>query len=224
MASIGKLIYDNPLQQATDVRGWVAEGGINQSFQEGLILASSKDASFGDHAHFTYWLPEVFPKNLQIEWEFLPIAEPGLCMMFFSALGKNGESIFNENLAKRDGFYPQYHSGDLNAYHISYFRHKHPGERAFRTCNLRKSAGFHFITQGGDPLPDVKDATDFYQMKIMKRNGLIQFYINDLAIFSWQDDGQEFGPVLEKGYIGLRQMAPMVAKYRNLKIYDLDQR
>lgn len=217
------LIYQNPLTKESDISDWVKEGEIKTSFSEGLILENGASSELGDHAHFTYWLPEKFPKNIKITWDFFPIREPGLCMMFFSALGKNGEGIFSDTLAKRDGFYPQYHSGDINCYHISYFRHKHPEERAFRTCNLRKSAGFHFITQGGDPLPPVSDAIEDYHMSISNYEGKIIFTINDLEIFSYEDDGKAFGPVLEEGFIGFRQMAPMKARYRNLEVYTLKE-
>ncbi len=218
---VEKIIYTNPLMQPTDISNWKAEGEIKVTFEEGLILENGAPEELGDYAHFTYWLPEKFPSNIKIKWKFLPIREPGLCMTFFSALGKNKESIFDPQLNKRNGYYPQYHSGDINAYHISYFRHKYPSELAFRTCNLRKSSGFHFITQGGDPLPPAEEALDFYEIQIEKYGGKISFSINNLLIFEWQDDGEAFGPVLEEGFIGFRQMAPMKAKYRNLVISEL---
>lgn len=215
-----RLIYENYLRSKEDVSDWIIEGEVLQSFDQGLILENAAPESLGDHAHFTMWLPECFPDNLLIEWEFKPLREPGLCMLFFSALAKSGESIFSSELAKRDGYYPQYHSGDINAYHISYFRHKYESERAFRTCNLRKSAGFHFITQGADPLPPVEDVIDAYRMSVDKFQGKIRFSINDLLIFEWQDDGTSFGPILTTGAIGFRQMAPMKARYANLKVYE----
>lgn len=214
------LIYERPLLTEKDIEDWVKEGNVLTSFDNGLVLENGDPESLGDHAHWTYWIPEEFPENIEINWEFLPLREPGLCMMFFCAKGKSGESLFDEKLARRDGYYPQYHSGDINTYHISYFRHKLASERAFRTCNLRKSAGFHFITQGGDPLPPTEDATDFYRLSIQKEKGKITFYINDLLILSWKDDGEKFGPALGRGFIGFRQMAPMKAKYRNLQIYE----
>ncbi|AVM69325.1 DUF1961 domain-containing protein [Lachnospiraceae bacterium oral taxon 500] len=217
-----KEIYFNSLCQKNAIQDWVAEGNILiEENEAGIILANGDDESLGDHAHWTIWLPQKFPDNLQIEWEFFPLREPGLCMTFFSALGRRGESIFDESLAKRTGYYPQYHSGDINAYHISYFRHKYESERQFRTCNLRKSYGFHFAHQGADPLPPTEDAREFFRMKIVKDGNQISFSINDLDIFCWTDDGETFGPVLKEGYIGFRQMAPMKAQYRNLKISQI---
>lgn len=215
-----KLIYKNTLDQPSCIKGWVAEGKIKSSFSEGLILENGLPEDLGDHAHWTYWLPEHFPENIKIEWKFKPLREPGLCMIFFAAEGKNGESIFSEQLKKRTGYYPQYHHGDFNAYHISYFRHKYESERAFRTCNLRKSYGFHFEAQGADPLPPVEDAVGFYDIKVEKFNQQISFFINDLKIFEWKDTG-EHGEALKGGKIGFRQMAPMKAEYKDLKVYEL---
>lgn len=220
-----KRIYENPLVSKASISDWIQEGVIEiNETEEGLKFSNGTPEEKGDFAHWTIWLPEKFPNNVIIEWEFKPVREPGLCMVFFSALGKNGESIFNEKLTKRNGYYPHYHSGDINTYHISYFRHKYESERAFRTCNLRKSAGFHFVSQGADPLPPTEDAIDFYKIKVVKFESKISFYINELLIFDWVDNGKDFGPVLEEGYIGFRQMAPMSAIYRNLKISEIIKR
>lgn len=217
-----KKIYMNSLANFADSEDWVAEGHIKKSVTElGTVLSNADSLEMGDHANWTYWLPEDFPSDIRIEWDFKPLREPGLCMIFFSAEGRQGESLFDPSLLPRDGNYPQYHSGDINAYHISYFRHKQESERSFRTCNLRKSFGFNFAVQGADPLPPVEDVHGFYHIVMSKFHGMISFTINNLKIFEWQDDGKEFGPVLGSGKIGFRQMAPMKAAYKNLEVYEL---
>ena len=40
-------------------------------------------------------------------------------------------------------------------------------------------------------------------------------------MFSWQDDGEEYGAVLGGGKIGFRQMAPLIGEYSDLKVYEL---
>ena len=144
--------------------------------------------------------------------------------MCFSAMGCNGEDLFDPSLAPRDGQYNLYHSGDINAYHISYFRRKWEDERGFHPCNLRKSKGFHLVAQGADPIPDCADALESYHIRITKNKGRIDFAINDLTVFSWQDDGKEYGPVLGGGKIGFRQMAPMIGEYSDLKVYALNNK
>ena len=65
------------------------------------------------------------------------------------------------------------------------------------------------------------DAFESYHIKLVKKDGKIDFIINDLPVFSWQDDGKEYGPVLGGGKIGFRQMAPMIGEYSNLKVYSI---
>ncbi|GAF64832.1 hypothetical protein BTS2_1728 [Bacillus sp. TS-2] len=216
----GECLYENSLQSVDDVKDWISEGEVNiSSLDNRLLLKNVKDPDvYGDHAHWLLWCNQKFPDDIIIEWDFLPLEEPGLCMMFFSAEGKNKKDLFDAQLEKRDGYYPQYHSGDMNTYHLSYFRHKYEEERAFRTCNLRKSHGFHLVTSGADPLPPVEDVLAPYQMKLVKYQNIIQFSINELPILYWEDDGETYGEVLHGGYIGFRQMAPMVASYANLRV------
>jgi Domain of unknown function (DUF1961) len=99
--------------------------------------------------------------------------------------------------------------------HVSYFRHKYESGRAFRTCNLRKSAGFELVAQGADPLPPTEDARDFYLMELLKDGPRVAFSINGLPLFEWLDESDN---VLGGGRIGFRQMAPLKAAYRNLVV------
>jgi hypothetical protein len=141
-------------------------------------------------------------------------------MMFFSAIGKNGEDIFSDTLPKRHGIYPEYHSGAINALHLSYYRRKYVSERKFNTCNLRKSCGFNLVKLQADPIPSLVNIIAPYHMKLVKYNEVVQFYIDDLLVLSWEDDGKTFGDILSGGKIGFRQMAPMEAVYSKLHVYE----
>ena len=216
------LIYENPLAEESDIRGFVMEGQAYISFQNGsMVMESALDPALGQKANFVMWCPEDFPDNIRVEWEFKPLTDRGLCILFFAAAGKNGCDLFDPSLSERTGEYPQYHSGDINAFHVSYFRRKEPDERALHTCNLRKSYGFHLVAQGADPIPDAVDATDFYRLKVIKNGNQVAFFVNDLQVFCYYDDGMTYGPILGKGKIGFRQLAPLAAEYSNLKVYKI---
>lgn len=221
----GSCIYKNELKCVDDIRDWIAEGYVNVDFNKnGLVLSSELDAELcGDSAHFVFWCPKDFPDEVVFQWDFKPLTDEGLCMFFFSAKGKNEESIFSNTLPKRHGIYPEYHSGAINALHLSYYRRKHASERVFNTCNLRKSAGFYLVSQGADPIPSVKDVIRPYQMKLIKYKEYVQFYIDDLPVLIWEDKGEKYGPILEGGKIGFRQMAPMKGQYSNFKVYEAIQ-
>ena len=116
-----KLIYNNPLASKSDIDGFVLEGTANISFPEGkLRMENGLSAAQGQKANYVLWCPKNFPSNVYIEWEFQPLKEPGLAILFFAAKGRNGEDLFDESLQPRTGEYPLYHHGDINAFHVSY--------------------------------------------------------------------------------------------------------
>ena len=216
-------VYRNALAGPGDLDGWVAEGPVGVEHRDGgLVLRSTADEAAlvadgrGDHAHFTFWCPEVFGADVEVAWDFRPLAGDGLAMLFFAASGTEGRDLFDPALAERTGYYPQYHSGDVSTLHVSYLRRKWPTEKRFRTCNLRKSPGFRLVAQGADPLPGPEDADGHYRVRVTKRGADVAFAIDDLTLFTFHDDAP-----LGAGRIGFRQMAPLVAHYRNLEVTPL---
>lgn len=218
----GECLYGNPLSCQQDIQDWILEGKAKFSFEHNrLHLENELDPEvYGDNSHWVYWCPIDFPDRIIIEWDFYPVREPGLCMFFFAATGRDGEDLFDPGLPARNGQYPEYHSGAINCLHLSYFRHKYADERAFRTCNLRKSYGFHLAAMAADPLPPVEHAIPPYHMKLLKYEGMVQFSINELPVLEWEDDAAMYGPIYGGGKIGFRQMAPMKAAYANLIIHQ----
>lgn len=215
-----RLIYANPLKTPEDIRDFRLEGQAEIRFSdEGMILENRLSPQEGQKANFVLWCDRIFPADIRICWEFRPVREPGLAMLFFAAAGINGKDIFDSSLKRREGIYDQYHHGDINTFHLSYFRRKEPDERAFHTCNLRKSYGFHLVAQGADPIPAAADADRMYRLCIEKEGGKIRFLAEGMELLSFQDDGETFGPYLAAGRIGFRQLAPMVGIYSNLEIY-----
>lgn len=222
----GDVLYTNNFDQQNCLDDFISEGPVKSLIdKEGLRLFSDKTLDPDENtSHWLLWNKQVFPDNIAIEFEFKPVEEPGLAMLFFCASGKEEKDLFDGSLAERDGQYAQYHSGDINTYHLSYFRRRWEDERKFHTCNLRKSSGFHLAVQAPDPIPSVEDIQDFYRIKVMKCEGVIQFYIDELLIFEWEDDGSSFGDVLKEGRIGFRQMAPLEAVYKNLIVSSVKRK
>jgi len=219
-----ELIYENPLQTEENVKDFYLEGEAAISFPlQRMRMENKMDPAEGQKSNFVFWCPKDFPENIAITWDFWPVREPGLCILFFAAKGRNGENLFADTINKRTGVYDEHHHGDINAYHVSYYRRKWESEREFHTSNLRKSYGFHLVSQGPDPLPNVMDAKGPYHLSLVKYQGAIQFFINELLIFEFHDDGEKYGPLLHGGKIGFRQMAPLIAEYANLKVFDLKE-
>jgi hypothetical protein len=218
-----KTIYENPLSKEADVSKFILEGEAGISFPNNRLRMQNKiDPSQKQKANFVYWCPVELPDRISITWDFYPLEEPGLCILFFSAKGINNEDIFDKSLKRRTGEYTQYHHGDINAYHLSYFR-RNINERDFQLCNLRKSYGFYMVARGADPIPAVQFAKGPYKMRVVIYEGNIEFYINELPVLQWTDDGKTYGGILKGGKIGLRQMAPLVAEYANLKVTQIEK-
>lgn len=223
VAAPAERLYYNPLRTLDDVKSFVLEGEARVDFDTGrMCLRNARPATDGQASNFVYWCPEVFPDNVEFRWNFWPLEEPGLCILFFAAQGllPDGEgcSLFDKRLKPRAGVYDQYTQSDVSALQMAYFRRRWPSERAFHLCNLRRAPGFELLAQGADPLPDVADATLPYKIRLQKRATGIDFFINDLPVISWRG-GSDGWPAA--GNVGFRQMAPLVAAYSDFEVYRL---
>ncbi|MGI8927414.1 MAG: DUF1961 family protein, partial [Tepidiformaceae bacterium] len=90
-------------------------------------------------------------------------------------------------------------------------------------CNLQKSDGFHFVAGAADPLPAAHRATPPYRLQVVKAGTHVGFWIDELPVLHFADDGQAYGPLLGEGKVGFRQMAPMVGRYANLRAYAVEK-
>ncbi|WP_269540852.1 DUF1961 family protein [Cerasicoccus fimbriatus] len=222
--SLGELFYANPLNRASDLDGFQFEGDAASSFPlNRWRLEGTRDPGEGQAANLVAWCPQEFPDDVYISWNYRAVQEPGLSILFFSAKGRHGEDVLDPSLEPRNGPYQQYHSGDINALHVSYFRRRWETERAFTTCNLRKSHGFHLVAQGADPIPGVPDQKESYRIWLIKSGAQVRFGVDALECFRWTDPGDAFGPVLGGGKIGFRQMTPLIAEYWDLKVHQLKE-
>lgn len=212
-------LYRRSLSDPADVADWRVEGPMVATFPQGrLRLESAADPAAGQAANFVAWLPVEHEGDVRISWGFRPLREPGLAMIFWAARARDGRSIHHPELPARTGEYDQYHSGAIDAYHLSYYRRMWDSERSLHTCNVRKSHGFHLVAQGADPLPAVLDADRDYRLELTWRGPELTFAIEGIDCLRWRDDGTVGGPARRGGAIGLRQMAPLIAEYSDLLV------
>lgn len=221
-----ELLYENPLSSPDDVEDWTLEGNAAITFPRGRMrMENTDDPEEVDEPHYVHWCPEKFPDNIKISWDFWPLREPGLCMLFFAATGRNGEDVLDPTLDDRTGIYSQYYDGDIDTLHVSYFRRNHHGspkhEIQFQTVNLRKSKGFNLVQRGGDPIPGVRDANGPYRIEVVKYGPIVTFSVDGLEVLRWVDDGESYGPVYGSGNIGFRQMAPTMGEYADLTVHAI---
>ncbi len=216
-------IYETYFESSNVLKDWRLEGGKRMSIANKHLLLESDLAKKGKNDkcndHLVCWLLKEVPADFSIEFTVRPEnRKEGLNIVFFSARGLKGESIFDSNLKPRDGTYPQYHSGDLNAYHISYWA------AGRGTANLRKSKGFHLVAEGKDLICDAP-ADAFQTVHVYKRGGAIRLMVDDIVALAWEDDGKLPGPSADReGWFGLRQMGHTIrCEYGHVKIYPLSR-
>lgn len=220
--------WDRPLYQTSfddpaALEDWKLEGGLRMSVADGNLVLESKPGSIQSEPnanHLVCWLSKEIPADFLLEFSVRPEnRKQGLNIVFFNARGLRGESIFDPTLAPRDGLFKQYHSGDLNCYHISYWAARRG------TANLRKNRGFHLAAEGKDLVTD-GPAGGFQTVRIYKRGGKIRCTVDDLVSVAYDDDGTAFGPVwTHSGWIGLRQMGHTGrCEYGHLTVWPLKSR
>jgi hypothetical protein len=211
----GGLVYQNPLASKEDVADWIMEGPGVTEFKEGWMHMYSPDEKF----HHVYWCPKDFPGSFIAEWELQnQETDAGLCIVFFAAKGNTGEDIFDPSFPKRDGTFNQYtKSKKFNCYHISYYANgrDNPGREI---SHLRKNKGFNLVQELEPGIP-VK-STDIHKITLVKDGARIVMFVGNRKIIDWTDDGKEYGPVLQDGKIGFRQMQWTHFRYRNFKVWE----
>jgi hypothetical protein len=213
-------IYQTSFDDPAELKNWRLEGGKSMTIADGKLILESAPGSVKSEAdanHLVCWLTKEVPGDFLLEFSLRPQnRKQGLNIVFFNARGIHGESIFDPSLQPRNGLFRQYHHGDLNNYHISYWA----GDRG--TANVRKNYGFHLVAVGKDLVAGAP-ADAFQTIRLYKRGGTIRLMVDDVISVAYDDDGKTYGPVWnQSGWIGLRQMAHTVrCEYDELKIFPL---
>ena len=210
-------LYQTTFDDPAEVKDWRLEGGKSVSIADGKLVLESESGKATNANHLVCWLTREMPADFLLEFSVRPQdRKVGLNIVFFNARGIHGESIFDPSLAPRNGLFKQYHSGDLNNYHISYWA----GDRG--TANVRKNQGFHLVAVGKD-LVNSAPADAFQTVRLYKHGGTIRLMVDGVVSVAFDDDGKAWGPAWNhSGWIGLRQMAHTIrCEYDHLKIYPL---
>ncbi len=212
----GELIYRNSMASKEEVADWRMEGPGVTEFKDGWMHMFSPNEKY----HHVFWCPKDFPGSFIAEWELQnQKIEAGLCIVFFSAKGSKGEDIFDPSFPVRDGTFSQYtKSNQFNNYHISYYANgrDNPGREI---SHLRKNKGFNLVQEIEPGIP-VK-SIEIHKITLIKDGPRIVMFVDNRKIIDWVDDGKKYGPVLQEGKIGFRQMQWTHFKYRAFKVWSL---
>jgi len=216
--------WDAPLYSTSfdddSLDDWVLEGGKSMKIADGrLVLETTPGGSVRKPTdnHLVCWLRREIPADFLLEFRVCPQdRNRGLNILFFSARGRGGESVFAPQLQPRTGLFGHYTHGDLNNYHASYWA----GDRG--SAHMRKNHGFALVATGDDLVRSAAQGS-FQTVRLHKRGGTIRLMVDDIISVAYDDDGKTHGPVwTHTGWISLRQMAHTVrCDYDDLKIFPL---
>lgn len=207
----GQAVLQCDFSDSDALRDWVMEGEGSAAVEnQRLVLRADRKQ------HIVYWHKALLPDDLLIEYDFAPLADEGLCILFFCAAGSHGRDLFDPSLAPRNGVFSQYTQGDIVAYHVSYYRNR-PDPSTI--CNLRKNPGMPLFGAGRDPIPPRPGGV--HHLALLKQGNRIRFAINGQLVIDATDEEALLGPPLGAGRLAFRHMWPMAAAYDNLVVYRL---
>lgn len=211
----GKLLYENALSSHDLLTGWVMEGPGKAEWKNGWMRLYAPEQEW----HHVLWCPVQFPSRFIAEWEVQNLnVDAGLLIVFFAALGTNGEDIFDGSLPRRDGTFKYYTKDRINSYHVSYYANN-PKNPERELAHLRKNNAFALVQTGEEGI--AKNSTGVHRIRVIKDDDHILFFVDDRKIIDWRDDGKTYGPAHGEGKIGFRQMQWSDFRYRNFKVWSI---
>jgi hypothetical protein len=211
----GKLLYQVSMEHADSVKDWVMEGPGQVSFKDGWMHMQSPN----EEMHHVFWCPERFPESFIAQWDAQNMeTDAGLCIVFFAAAGLEDQSIFSDELPKRDGNFQQYTKGKIRCYHTSYYANAaHNPDR--QQTNLRKNPGFHLVKESEEGIPTKSEK--IHTITLAKIGSHIRLWVDDRKVIDWTDAGNLGGQPHGDGYIGFRQMKWTHFRYRDFRVWPV---
>jgi len=137
---VGTLLDSEDFSNNLD--SWLTERKVITKVNRGWLYMESFDAEI-ENPKGNIWWKNDFENPYVIEFDYQPLSDEGLTMMFWNAFGQDGKDVFS---LERDGNYVEYVNSNLTAYHCTFHRFK------TRLSNLRKAPGFHLAASAKDPI------------------------------------------------------------------------
>ena len=220
----GVRIYTSRLAQPSDIEDWVMEGPGEITFVKNVMQMRSTipEPPQGTNGHFNVWCPVEFPEKFIAEWEYRPVSEYGISLIFFAAKGMNGEDIFDSSLPKRDGNFQKYINDVIKNYWIIYYsNHTRMRTSNIATTYICKSGKSSLCAMGRIGIMPGDDG--FHHLRLIKDGPHIQFQVDGKVVLDFIDPGTDrWGSILGSGKFSFRQMAFTVGAYRNFSVWKID--
>lgn len=217
---MGRTVFALDPQQG--LQGWSLEGdGRAQVTAEGNLRVESFPGGTSNPS-CTLWCPQPTAGDFHLSFDFRAIDGPGWNIVFFCAAGLQGEDVLTWSRSATWDCYA--YMKRMRLYTVSYSR----GDTG--TSGLRKIWAPPFDCPREQMDPQVSVGTDgcpetnrWYHVELIKQGSRIRFLNDGVTIHDWTDDGQQLGPVLCAGRIGLRSFCKWkTVEYAHIRAVEPD--
>lgn len=217
-----QLIFEDTFENG--LNHWVIEKWkndiVNVDIQNGELHVLTKKGVDG----VMIWNNAVvLPENFKFEYDFTPVSASGFFLIFFCQQYHAGADILSRldsipSFATADDLpvtlFNKYVHWKIDGYHISYRRNQ------TADCNFRKNTGLQLLRK--QQLNYLLPQNKMVHIVLTKQGSRFVLKVDNNIYMDYTDDGRSFGPVLEGGRIGLRQVYDSEGNYDNVKLWDLD--
>jgi Domain of unknown function (DUF1961) len=191
------------ISQPIDV-DWVLEGPGRAWAEGGRLCVSNGPIQSAQQVReyaTVLWNTRVFPEDFLLEFAISPEdSTRGLAIIFFSAVARDGGSIFDAGVPLRRGRFAEYVNGAIDTYHSSYWATYASSLEPRGRSHLRKDPGFNLVAAGDDHIWGQGPGP--HRVRLMKVDGQITLETRGKVALRWQDMGEALGA----GRMGLQTM------------------
>ena len=194
-------------RQPLDEAEWIVEGDGGATIRDGRLRVTSGryladgTIDYSQRSHLVVWNKHIFPADYMLDFVVNHGgSDNGLTLLFMSATGLDGESVFDAAQPLRKAMYPRYHSGRLKNYTVSYWsRNAQPLFEAVSN-RVRRNPGMNILCSGHSRTDASSDKD--YHIRILKVGGTITVEVDGIVVC----EGTDPQPPLKEGRVGLRTM------------------
>ncbi len=194
-------------RQPLDEAEWIVEGDGGATIRDGRLRVTSGryladgTIDFSQRSHMVVWNKHVFPADYMLDFVVNHGgSDNGLTLLFMSATGLDGESVFDAAQPLRKAMYPRYHSGRLKNYTVSYWsRNVQPLFEAVSN-RVRRNPGMNILCSGHSRTDASSDKD--YHIRILKVGSTITVEVDGIVVC----EGTDPQTPLQEGRVGLRTM------------------
>jgi len=210
----GKMLYSDNFE---NLNNWHHEGiGVLDQPEENLLQLNCIGAKQGAAGCMAFCRQD-FPDEIVIEYGLKVLSTNGLVINFIAFQGRNGEDMMS--LTPREGVFADYvYNPELRGYHVSVSRYGDEGHHT-GVSNWRRNPGLFLMAQQEDLC---KEPQNWYQIRIIKKEGILQMWVNGKFAGGFKDLDQISEPIPGEGKIGFRAIGKnVVAQIRDFKVYKI---